>query len=216
MDGFGAFPNRRVGEMSENQSITCWIEKLREGDPRAAQKVWERYFRRLVQMAHRKLQGFPRRAADEEDVAVSAFHSFCAGVAAGRFPQLDDRDDLWQILVTLAGWKARDLRKREHAAKRGGGRLRGESVFQAASETAPNPGIAQVAGDEPTPEFAAIVAEEYQRLLDQLGDDTLRQIALRKLEGYTNEEIAEQLGCVVRTVERKLGYIRAIWNRPEA
>jgi DNA-directed RNA polymerase specialized sigma24 family protein len=199
--------------MADEPNITHWIRQLKEGDPQASQKLWERYFRRLVQLAHGKLRSFPRRAADEEDVALSAFQSFCAGVAKGRFPQLHDRNDLWQILVVLAGWKVRDLKKREQAAKRGGGRLRGESVFDAAPGSSQHVGIGQVAGDEPTPEFAASLAEEYERLLNQLGDDTLRQIALLKLEGYTNEEIAERLGYVVRTVERKLGYIRATWTR---
>jgi hypothetical protein len=207
--------SRRVAEMPDHQSVTCWIEKLKEGDPRAAQKIWERYFSRLVQLAQQKLQAFPRRAADEEDVALSAFNSFCAGVAAGRFPQLHDRNDLWHILVVLAGWKVRDLKKREQAAKRGGGRLRGESVFDQGPAAAADAGIGGVAGDEPTPEFAAIVTEEYQRLIEQLGDDTLRQIALLKLEGYTNEEIAERLGCVVRTVERKLRFIRALWSQAD-
>ena len=49
--------------MSNSHSVTCWIDKLREGDPRAAQAIWQRYFGRLVQLAHQKLQGFPRRAA---------------------------------------------------------------------------------------------------------------------------------------------------------
>jgi hypothetical protein len=201
--------------MPDQQSVTYWIDNLKQGDPCAAQKLWERYFSRLVQLAQQKLQAFPRRVADEEDVALSAFQSFCAGVAAGRFPQLHDRNDLWQILVVLAGWKVRDLKKREQAAKRGGGRLRGESVFDRGPETAAYAGIGAVAGDEPTPEFVAIVTEEYQRLMGQLGDDTLRQIALHKLEGYTNEEIAERLGCVVRTVERKLRFIRALWSQAE-
>ena len=42
-----------------------------------------------------------RRAADEEDVALSAFDSFCRGAEQGRFPQLDGRDDLWHLLVVI-------------------------------------------------------------------------------------------------------------------
>ena len=75
------------------------------------------------------------------------------------------------------------------------------------------PGLEQIIGSEPTPEFAAQVAEECQRLLSRLGDAELRQIAVWKMEAYSNKEIAAKLGCVVRTVERKLGLIRTLWSQ---
>jgi DNA-directed RNA polymerase specialized sigma24 family protein len=57
------------------------------------------------------------------------------------------------------------------------------------------------------------MAEECQRLLGMLTEPDLRSVALWKLEGYTNEEIAAKLGCVERTVERKVRRIRAVWNQ---
>jgi DNA-directed RNA polymerase specialized sigma24 family protein len=51
--------------------------------------------------------------------------------------------------------------------------------------------------------------------LGRLGDDTLRQVALLKLEGYENAEIAARLNCALRTVERKLNLIRALWAEEE-
>src|SRR5205823_10863614 len=92
--------------MSSAGSVTFWIDRLRAGDARAAEKLWERYFRRLVGLARQKLRHTPRGAADEEDVAVSAFDSFFRGAAAGRFPQLHDRDDLWQLLIAITAHKA--------------------------------------------------------------------------------------------------------------
>jgi DNA-directed RNA polymerase specialized sigma24 family protein len=168
--------------------------------------LWERYFPRLVGLARARLRGAPRRAADEEDVALSAFDSFCRHAQQGRFPRLADRDDLWQILVLLAARKAVTLARHEGRLKRGGG------VQDEAG------GLAQVVGDEPTPEFAAQVAEECARLLDVLGAE-LRQVALWKMEGDTNQEIACRLNCVERTVERKLRTIRGLWEQqdePEA
>ncbi|MBV8234094.1 MAG: hypothetical protein JO075_00190, partial [Acidimicrobiia bacterium] len=74
-------------------------------------------------------------------------------------------------------------------------------------------GLAQIIGREPSPEFAAQVADECRRLLDGLGDEGLRSVALWKMEGYTNAEIAARLGGVnTRTVERKLKTIRARWE----
>src|SRR5262249_41897101 len=62
------------------------------------------------------------------------------------------------------------------------------------------------------PEFAAQVAEECQRLLAILNKKALQSMALWKLEGYTNREIADRLGCVPRTVERKVQAIRRLWS----
>jgi DNA-directed RNA polymerase specialized sigma24 family protein len=105
--------------MSSEGSVTNWIGQLQAGDPAAAQKLWERYFRRLVGLARKKLQDAPRRAADEEDVALSAFASFCHHAARGQFPQLADRDDLWRLLVTVTSRKALHLRRDEERPKRG-------------------------------------------------------------------------------------------------
>src|SRR5437660_6776624 len=104
--------------MRADASVTQWIDRLKTGDPDAAQKLWERYFRRLVGLARKKLRDTPRRAADEEDVALSAFNNFCRGVQHGRFPQLSDRDNLWQLLVTITVQKAIDLMRREGREKR--------------------------------------------------------------------------------------------------
>jgi RNA polymerase sigma factor (sigma-70 family) len=198
--------------MSFGGSVTHWLRLLQEGDRAAAQRLWERYFERLVRLARKRLQDLPRRAADEEDVAQSAFASFFKGAEQGRFPQLDNRDDLWQVLVMITARKAIDLVHHEHRQKRGGGNVSGESALMG-PETSPTDvqGFEQVVGTEPTPEFAAQVAEEFQRLLGGLGDDTLRSVALRKMEGFTNEEIAAELGCGLSTVERKLRVIRSLW-----
>src|SRR5436309_4711052 len=106
--------------MSSAESITTWINQFKGGDAAAAQKLWESYFRRLVGLARKKLQGTPRRAADEEDVALSAFDSFCRGAEQGRFPRLTDRDDLWRLLVTITARKAYQLALHEGRRKRGG------------------------------------------------------------------------------------------------
>jgi RNA polymerase sigma factor (sigma-70 family) len=200
--------------MSSEHSVTRWIGQLKAGDHEAAQRLWERYFQRLVGLARKKLGDMPKRMADEEDVAVSAFASFCRGTERGRFPELRDRDNLWPLLVLITKRKAVDQVEHQRRKKRGAGMVKGESVFkgqkgdgQEASD------FGQILGQEPTPEFAAQVAEEYQRLLDLLGDKQLQVIVQRKIEGYTNEEIAAELECVPRTVERKLSTIRGLWNQ---
>ena len=193
--------------MAVEGSITRWLDRLRVGDPDAAQALWERYFARLVQLARHKLKGRGRRLADEEDVALSAFDSFCRGAEAGRFPQLADRDELWRLLVVLTARKAAHLVRDERRHKRGG----------AAGAGPPSPAgaeadLEQLLSREPSPEFAAQVADECRRLLALLGDPELEAVALAKMEGYTTGEIAARLGYVPRTVERKLRLIRQSWE----
>jgi DNA-directed RNA polymerase specialized sigma24 family protein len=201
--------------MADKGSVSLWIGRLKSGEGQAAQDIWERYFRRLVGLARAKLGAAPRQAADEEDVALSAFDSFCRGAEAGRFPRLDDRDDLWQLLVLLTARKASNLRRFETRQKRGGGRVQHGSALPD-GDTVDDNVFAQLVDPEPTPQFAAQLAEECKRLLDGLGDDGLRAVALAKMEGYTNAEIAGRLGCVVTTVERRLKTIRRIWSQAEA
>jgi RNA polymerase sigma factor (sigma-70 family) len=183
--------------------VTTWIGLLRAGDGEAAQQLWQRYFSRLVEFARGKLHGASRRAADEEDVALSAFHSFC--VAAERFPRLNNRQDLWQVLVMLTARKAFQERRRQWALKRGG--------EAAAAEGAD---LDEIIGAEPTPDFAVLVAEQFQALLAALPDEDLRLIARLRLEEHTNAEIAARLGCSERTVERKLALVRGFWEATSA
>jgi RNA polymerase sigma factor (sigma-70 family) len=199
--------------MSCAGSVTHWLDLLKAGEPAAAQQVWERYFERLVRLARKRLLGEARRVADEEDVALSAFASFCRCAELGRFPQLQDRDDLWQLLVVLTARKALALVRSERRQKRGGGKVRAASDFHESGKGADESALAQIIGREPTPEFAAQFEEESERLLAHLGNDELRAVARSKLEGYTNEEIAQKLDCVPRTVERRLRTIRGLWSK---
>jgi DNA-directed RNA polymerase specialized sigma24 family protein len=187
--------------MSSEGSITRWIGQLQAGDSGAAQPLWERYFHLLVEVAGRKLGAAPR-GADEEDVALSAFDSLCRGVRGGHFPDLSDRDNLWKLLVVLTVRKACHLLRDEQRLKRGGGQAAGTQQQ-----------LDQVASPEPTPEFAAELADNCRRLLDMLGDADLRTIALCKMEGHTAPEIAGKLACAPRTVERKLRIIRKLWEK---
>ena len=192
-----------------SEVVSQWLLHLAEGDDNVAQKIWNDYFGKLVRLARRKLEGVPSRDADEEDVALSAMNSFYQGLAEHKFGHIHNRDDLWKLLVTITVRKAAARRRSHLAQKRGGGRVRGESIF---GNQEGQGGFVHVLGMEPTPELAASVAENCRLLLEQLQDKTLHQIALWTLEGYSTDEIAAKLGCVRRTVERKLERIRVIWG----
>jgi DNA-directed RNA polymerase specialized sigma24 family protein len=195
--------------MSSTDPITHWIDQLVAGDRTAVQPLWERYFRRMAGLARQRLRGAARVPADEEDVALSAFDSFCRGAEQGRFPDLTDRDSLWSHLFFYTIRKASHLIRSEHRQKRGGGKVLDEATLAGRDG---EPGLVEVLSREPTPEFAALVAEEYRRLLDRLPDARTRSVAQWKLEGSTNDEIATKLGCVRRSVERMLQLIRSLWK----
>lgn len=159
----------------------------------AVRVLWERYFDRLVRLARARLRQAPGSMIDAEDVALSAINSFCRRTADGRFPRLDDRQDLWRILMTIAARKA-------------------AGVFRRPTPGTQDDGVLdRIIGTEPTPELAAMVADEVRYLLESLPNDSYRTIALQKLESYTNEEIAANLGCCTKNVEYKLRNIRATW-----
>jgi DNA-directed RNA polymerase specialized sigma24 family protein len=197
--------------VSDDASVSNWLDGLRAGDGDDIQRLWERYFQKLVALARGKLPARTRREFDEEDVALSAFHSFCERAGRGQFPQLADRNDLWRLLSTITARKVLSTIRSRSRQKRGGGRVLGESAL-IEGLAANDPGIPQFLGREPNPEDAAQFAEAYDRLFARLSHPILKTIALRKLEGGSSEAIAAELGVSSRTVDRKLQLIRTLWE----
>ena len=203
--------------MTAGESVTQLIDRLKAGDRGAVQRLWERYFGCLVLETRRWLRHTPRQAADEEDVALSAFDSVCRRAAQGRFPRLFDRNDLWQLLVVIAFRKTCNQIKHERARRPPNGHVINASALAAGPGGDEGALFADLIGRGPGPALAAQTAEECRRLLAELGSEELRQVALWKLEGYTNEEIAPRMnggeGRSLATVERKLKEIRLRWEK---
>jgi DNA-directed RNA polymerase specialized sigma24 family protein len=198
--------------MSVDEPVTQWLRRIEAGDEAAASLLWQRYYRELVELARARFGTTPRRVADEEDVALSVLRCLYEGAARGQFAELVNRGELWQLLAAITGRKVIDQQRRLNQQKRGGGRVRGDSVLAAASgDDRSSVGFDRFGGDAATPEVLAIAAEEFTCLMTMLDDDRLRQIAQCKLEGCTNEEIGQRLGLACRSIERKLQRIRQIW-----
>src|SRR3974390_720417 len=190
--------------MNSPSPVRVWISQLKDGDPRAAQLLWDTYFLRMVEAARAKMHGNSSRMADEEDVALSAFKSFCRGAREGRFPNVLQYGGPWPLLVALTTHKAVDLVRYERRAKRGGPGTRTSEPPAPDAGADGDVSLSQLIGKEPDPKETVQLAEECQDLLDRLSDTILRAIAVWKLEGFTTEEIAAKLDCTTRTVERKL------------
>jgi RNA polymerase sigma factor (sigma-70 family) len=195
--------------LTNEASITQWIAALKIGEAEAAHRLWNTYFERLVALARGHVGLVASGGSDAEDVAQSVFKSLCLGAERGKFPRLNDRDNLWALLVAMTAYKSRDLIRRERFLKRGGGRVLNEGALAESRE--PVTHIEQVIGRDPTPEFAVQVAEQCEILLSCL-NDVRRRTAELKLQGFTNQEIAEQMDCGLRTVERRLNAVRLAWT----
>jgi len=183
------------------------LDGLRAGDETTVRKLWERYCDRLTRLARRKLRHNRRRIADEDDVAQSAFLSLCLGARKGRFPALQDRNNLWGLLVFITAQKTADLITYEKRKKRGGGKVRGHSFIPGKDAAR---GFDALEGRSPGPATLNVWKEEYERLLERLKDETLKRIAVLKMQGSTIDEIADELGCARRTVARKLDLIKKL------
>ena len=189
--------------MSFEESVTNWLQAFQAGDREAVRLLWKRYFNRMVGLARLKLGNSPRGAADEEDVALSAFDSFCQGVEQGRFARLQDRDDLWRILAVITVRKAVNFIHHEGRQKRGG-----DQVQESDDEV-----LQGLLSREPSPAISAAMNEECHRLFELLGDEMLRKLVRLKLEGHTNTESATLLGRTRVTVQRMLSLIQHTWQQ---
>lgn len=188
-------------------SVSSLLRGLEGNDPTAHDAIWNRYFADLVALARKRLRskGAQRRVRDEEDVVVSVFDSLFARAGKGEFPHMADEIDLWKLLITLTERKALNTIRHERAHKRGGGRVRGDSVFHGAgdSETA---GLAEAAIAPSNAEADALIASVRESL--EGIDAELAEIGALRLSGYTVKEIAQRSKSSVATIERRLNLLR--------
>ena len=187
--------------MSSAHSVTQWIHEVQEGDEEAARRIWERFFPRLIDEAKKRLPRQPLVVVDEEDVVVKAFHSFFRRAKDSKFPNLNDWDSIWALLLTIVERKAINEGIKQGRDIRGGDRKR-----------APDEVIGFIADGEPTPDLVVMVADEFRFLLGLLQEEVLVQVVLLRLEDFTVREISEKLNCSERTVFRRLEVIRNAWE----
>lgn len=195
---------------TDQEPVSLWIGQLAAADQNAARKLWEHFCRRLMNFARGQMSPSTRRIYDEEDAAVSAFHSLCRGIEAQRFPDIGDRGNLWALLVVITSRKISNQYRFEHQQRRNVQQTLSESMLQSSNEEHFNV-LDSLPCHEPTPAFAAEVADMSDYLMTLLPETDLKQLVLLKMEGHTNEDVAEIMKVTRRTVQRKLERIRRIW-----
>lgn len=195
--------------MVEN-SIESWLQEIRAGNSQAQQAIWEAFFPELVLLARKRLTGIRKAVEDEEDVALSVLQSFFTAMQKNRFLDLRGRDSLWRLLSWMTHRKAIDRIRFQSRQKR---KVQGESAVLPGTISNPDDRpLEQVAGPELGPDLEAILIEELRVLLDLL-NEPMRLVAIRKLDGFSNAEIAQEQGCSLATIERRLKLIREIWTQ---
>jgi DNA-directed RNA polymerase specialized sigma24 family protein len=181
-------------------TITRIIRNLEGAEPlrrdAAVREHWERFFADLTIYARRRLKAMnaPRGPADEEDAASRAFTKVCRGIERGQL-KLANRVDLTRVLRSATTREVFTLLSRARAS---------------AGRSSDDVALDQVVDPSLPPDLLLLAFDAYQRLLET---DDLRQVAVWKLAGHTNEAIAAKLGCSTATVERILSHNRETWRR---
>ncbi|MCA9217198.1 MAG: hypothetical protein KDB27_29215, partial [Planctomycetales bacterium] len=194
--------------MQIDDPVTLWIDELRNADNAAAMKIWNHFVSRLYMLARKKLHPETRRVYDEQDAAQSAFHSVCSGIAAGRFPDLQDREGLLRLLLAITARKVARRHQHDRRLRRDVNRNLAGVMLLESNESSVVDSSEQLCSREPTPEFAAEFVETFDTFFTALDDSSLQNIVTLRLEGYSDSEIGKRLDYSRRTVQRKMVIIR--------
>jgi DNA-directed RNA polymerase specialized sigma24 family protein len=200
--------------MEAPDDLSSSLGELLDKAPQEAEAIWSEFFPRMLKLAKAKLGGMQMRTFDEEDVALSAMNSFFRGKNDGRFDRLDSRDEMWRLLATITVRKVTAQRRKAMADQRGAGAIRGESIFfnPANADSSMIAGLGNFSDDRLLPDTTEEILKNCEHLLEKLDDEKLRRTAIMRLEGYSNQEISEELGCSVARTKQRLQRIRELWG----
>ena len=189
-------------------SVSGWIAKMRQGDPTAIGQLVARYFQKIAQFAESKLRRGIRVTDDGEDIAISVLHTITRNSAKGRFPDLQDRDDLWFLMIVIAQHAVIDKKRTELRRERQAAPVHTMTDLMELY----NVDLEDFLGNDNSASKLLEIIDCWDELLKKLPDDRNREVAKLKMQGYSNREIADILGMVPRTVDRKIRLIAQRWQ----
>jgi RNA polymerase sigma-70 factor (ECF subfamily) len=172
------------------------LRRCRLGDSVAWDELFDRHYgptgRFVFQLGHHFLK------EDVEEICQEVFLS-----AIRHLGSFEGQSQFQTWLFRIAANKARDYRERQHAAKRGGGRV--PLSLQAED---PDTGLAlDPPSTAPSPDAALINAEQagmVHRALDRVGAPCREVIELRYFGDLSYEEIGASLDLNPKTVSSRL------------
>lgn len=189
-------------------SVSGWIAKMRQGDSAAIGHLVARYFQKIAQFAEGKLRRGIRVTDDGEDIAISVLHTITRNSAKGRFPDLQDRDDLWFLMIVIAQHAVIDKKRTELRRERQAAPVHTMTDLLELY----NVDLEDFLGNDNSASKLLEIIDCWDELLKKLPDDRNREVAKLKMQGYSNREIADILGMVPRTVDRKIRLIAQRWQ----
>lgn len=205
-------PAAQIPDADDEGSVTIVIRKMKAGDERGADLLWQRFHDRIKTLVRSRLHPAHSQIADEEDVALESLAELFRGLLKGKFQDLSNRNDFWRLLVTVATRNVIDQVNREKTQKRGGGRVHNETAIRSETSVHSTQLFDRIPSTIPTPEAQSMITENVARLLESLKDGELQTIALMKAAGSNNQEVSDQMGISLRSVERRLREIRERWS----
>lgn len=186
--------------MVDDESIEL-LDRVRQGDEQAATDLFDRYVERLIRLVKSRLSGKLRRRVDAEDVVQSVYRSFFSNAQEGRY-LLNRSGDLWRLLAAITINKVRNQARHGKAAKRSVG------VEESVADNESLMGISpEAVSKEPSPQELGVLLEEIESEMRDLSR-LKRGIVELRLQGHSNEEIADQIHCTERTVQRTLRQLK--------
>jgi DNA-directed RNA polymerase specialized sigma24 family protein len=204
-------PANRSSDAAGDVPITAWFQEFERGNHERATELWQLYFSRLARLAQTRLKG--ARVVDGEDVAASVFESLVEGARGGRFDDVASRVELWNLLAAMTKRKCIDHVRRLNAQRRGGGEVRGESVFVQTDVGPARGGIEEAAVDGLTPDTIAEIRDQFEFLLSKLPNGKTRHVAVMLLDGASRADIVRAIGIHEDSVTRKTTYIIRHWRK---
>jgi RNA polymerase sigma-70 factor (ECF subfamily) len=177
-----------------NDSFPDWVARLQAREDTAARELFQRFTHQLIALARRQCGGVLRHTVDPEDVVQSAYKSFFGRYGEGNL-DVGNWNSLWGLLTLITVRKCAE-RAAYHQAE----------CRDAAREVSLPPDAAESSWDialsrEPTPEEAAMLEETVEQVLAGLDADE-RPVVELSLQGYSTQEVSQELDCPERTVRR--------------
>lgn len=193
---------------SSHSSVTDWIDQLRNGESSACEKLWIFFLARLTSMIAKRLETANNGVSDEEDVLIDTCEVCFRKIHEGKYPNIQSRDDFWKLLTKIAERKAIDQIR---WTRKGVDQHRLDPYVVGLDDGEVGSSlIDSTPGSEPTPEFAAMVADESRYQLSRL-EPKLAEVVQLRMMGFKIREIAIETQRSVPTVERYLKLVKEIW-----
>ena len=190
----------------EPNSVEAFVNSLRQGDPAAAQQVFDQYVDKMVAMARKRISQRLASRIDAEDVVQSVFRTFFHRTKEGEF-EFHDPEDICKTLAKITMHKVFRQVAHHQAAKRDAGRELG-------SGDEGQDLVVNLVSREPSPEETTELLDHMEHFLAQLKPQE-REILELRMQGFSTVDIAKRLGILDRKIRRLMERLRGLASRQD-